>query len=288
MIVSIGEIVWDVFKNRAVLGGAPVNVAYHLHSLAIDVRVITRVGTDELGTRTRSHVESLGLSAGGLQTDTNYATGVVNVTVDEHNEPHFDIVTPAAWDRIDTALALQTAGPGPFGLLFGTLAQRDPVSRAAIRALWKKAARCYYDVNLRPPFTTRALVMESLAAADVVKMNGNELRQIIAWAGIEPKTGSKAVADKVRELRSLFNLEIVVVTDGDRGAWLDCREGFFEHPGFPAEVADTVGAGDAFFAALIAGMLAKRPWPECLAEANRRGAYVASRPGATPPMPGDA
>jgi fructokinase len=202
------------------------------------------------------------------------------VTVDTQNEPSFDIVAPAAWDFIDDKAASQAAGADPFLLVFGTLAQRAQASRAAIRALWQRAAVRCYDVNLRPPFTTRELVLESLSAADVVKMNEKEIAIIGGWT----ETGEANSVEIARNLLDRYNLQVVLVTEGAAGAWLVCPEGLFSHPGFPVTVADTVGAGDAFFATFIEGYLTKRPWSECLARANHRGAYVASQQGATPSM----
>ena len=279
-VVSIGEVVWDIFGDHQVLGGAPLNVAYHLSTLGIATEMVSRVGADALGRVTIDKIASLGLVTRSIQQDSSQATGRVVVTVDSHNEPSFDIVAPAAWDFIDGEAAVQAAGEDPFLLVFGTLAQRAPSSRTAVRALWERASVCCYDVNLRPPFTTRELVLGSLAAADVVKMNENEIVEIAAWTD----TGAADSAQTARKLLDRYNLQVVLVTEGAAGAWLVCPEGHFSHSGFPVTVADTVGAGDAFFATFIEGYLAKRPWAECLARANHRGAYVASQPGATPSM----
>jgi fructokinase len=279
-IISIGEVVWDIFANHQVLGGAPLNVAYHLSTLGIASTMVSRVGGDALGRETLEKIASLGLSVGGIQQDSEQATGKVMVTVDSHNEPSFDIVAPAAWDFIDAEMAVPAAGEDPFLLVFGTLAQRAEKTRDAVRALWKRASVRCYDVNLRPPFTTRELVLDSLAAADVVKMNEKELVEIAGWTD----TGAADSVETARNLLDRYNLQVVLVTEGAAGAWLVCSEGHFSHPGFPVTVADTVGAGDAFFATFIEGFLTKRPWDESLARANHRGAYVASQPGATPPM----
>jgi len=279
-VVSIGEVVWDIFADHQVLGGAPLNVAYHLSTLGIPTKTVSRVGTDVLGCTTLAKMTSLGLATGGIQQDSVHATGRVMVTVDAYNEPIFDIVAPAAWDYIEVEAASQAAGEAPFLLVFGTLAQRARASRTAVRALWKKAAVRCYDVNLRPPFTTRELVLESLAAADVVKMNEKEIALIASWTD----AGAADNVESARNLLNRYNLQTVLVTEGAKGAWLVCPEGHFSHPGFPVTVADTVGAGDAFFATFIESYLTKRPWAECLARANHRGAYVASQPGAPPPM----
>ena len=280
MIVSIGEVVWDVFPERQVLGGAPVNVAYHLRGLGVDVGVVTRVGADELGDRTIGSMSALGLPVAGVQQG-ELPTGTVKVTMDENNEPHFDIVKPAAWDNIDLAEAEEFVGARPFKLVFGSLAQRDERSRRTIRGLWQKAEQRFYDVNLRPPDTSREIVEESLAVADLVKVNGAELLEVGRWQNLSGNE-RKSIA---RELMGRYNIAVLVVTEGAEGAWLLAGDDYFQADASPVKVADTVGAGDAFFATLLAGYENGLGWQKCLDRATERGGYVASQHGATPPMP---
>lgn len=279
MIVSIGEIVWDIIADRKLLGGAPLNVAYHLASLGLEVRLLGRIGHDELEAHTLRRIAELGLPLADIQRDQKLPTGRVLVTFGKNNEPSFDIIAPAAWDAIEAEPFLRAA-PRPFHLVFGTLAQRSAPSRRAIRALWDKAELLFYDVNLRPPFTPAEVVLDSLAAADVAKLNEEELRQVADWSGL----AAGSLARRAQALCRRWQLLCVAVTRGPAGALLVTRDDLFEHGGFPVKVADSVGAGDAFFATLIEGIIRQRPWQECLARANRRGSYVAGRAGATPPM----
>jgi len=281
MIVTVGEVVWDIFPSRRVLGGAPVNVAYHLLALGLEVTVVTRIGSDSLAEETVRCLGAMGVPLAGVQSDPSLPTGRVTVTIGRDNEPHFDIVAPAAWDAIAIEPVLAMVGDSPFALVYGTLAQRDPRSRATIRRLRQQASARFYDVNLRPPFTTADLVFDSLPDTDLVKVNGAELLCLGQWAGIAG-SDKKNIA---QQLLKQYNITVLAVTEGPEGAWLLGPEGFCEHAGFPTTVADTVGAGDAFFAALIDGILNHRPWSECLARANQRGSYVAGQHGATPPMP---
>lgn len=281
MIISIGEVVWDIFAERQVLGGAPVNVACHLQSLGVEVEVVTRIGADTLGARTRTRLAELGLSLAGVQEDPLLPTGQVTVSTDSRGEPRFDIVAPAAWDNIDADEAAWLVGDRSYALVFGTLAQRAQQSRETIRRLWAGAELCFYDVNLRPPFTPRETVLDSLAAADLVKMNEGELLAVADWLGMAGEK-KKNIA---QALCARHDLVALAVTEGSRGAWLLAGNDCFFQEAEEVLVQDTVGAGDAFFAALIAGYLAREPWPEVLARANRRGACVAARQGATPPMP---
>lgn len=281
MIVSIGELVWDVFPDRQVLGGAPVNVAYHLGCLGLPVQVVSKVGDDVLGQQALAQLRTLGVPTDAIQIDSALGTGQVQVSIRANKEPHFEIVAPAAWDNIDAAIAVDQLKNKEFSLVFGTLAQRDKRSRSAIRMLWEKAGFCFYDVNLRPPFTTMELVEDSLFASQMVKVNEHELRILAEWFEID-------LGDKIEiasALQEMFRVEIIVVTEGAAGAWLLDGYEYYVDYGEPVTVADTVGAGDAFFATIIEGFLANRPWPETLKMANRRGGYVASQNGATPPMP---
>ncbi len=282
LIVSVGEVVWDVFAARQVLGGAPVNVAYHLRAMGLaEVAVVTRIGSDPLAEETLRCLAEMGLPLAGVQRDAELPTGRVKITIGADHEPCFDIVAPAAWDAIARRPAEALIDARPFALVFGTLAQRDPRSRATIGFLRQKASARFYDVNLRPPFTVAPLVLDSLRDTDLVKTNGVELLQIGRWAGIGG--GDKKMI--AQQLVAQYNIATLAVTEGAAGAWLLTAEGCCEHAGFPVTVADSVGAGDAFFAALIEGFLHDRPWAECLARANQRGSYVAGQHGATPPMP---
>ncbi len=280
MIVTVGEVVWDCFPDRQVLGGAPVNVACHLVRLGTETLVVTRVGADDLGRRTLDALSAAGLDLAGIQEDEELPTGRVNVTFDEKGEPHFEIMAPAAWDGIAFDPAATVIAGRPYGLVFGTLAQRDGRSRATIERLIDGARRRYYDVNLRPPFTPVERVAASLARAEVVKLNEEEL----AVLGRELALGDPEadLRQTVALLRERFGIDIVVVTAGARGAWLVDDEGTVATSGVPVSVADPVGAGDAFFAAFIDAAERGLPRAVCLERANRLGALVASLPGATP------
>lgn len=280
MIISIGEIVWDIFKDKQVLGGAPLNVAYHLASLGKQVALFSRVGDDQLGRTALESIQRLGLATSAIQTDPALPTGRVTITLSPDGEPHFTIVAPAAWDEIDAALFDRSVLAEPFFLVFGTLAQRAPGSRQAIRFLWDKAKLRFYDVNLRPPFTDRQHVLDSLQAADVVKLNADELAAVADWSHL----AAGSITQRAQGLCRHWNLHALAVTMGEHGAYLMSRDQCISHPGFPVTVEDSVGAGDAFFATLIEGIIANRPWPTCLARANKRGAFVASKAGATPSM----
>lgn len=276
MILSVGEIVWDIFGDKHILGGAPLNVAYHLTQLGQQVKLVSRVGSDELASTTLKQIADIGLSVENIQQDDTLSTGQVVVTVGENNEPSFDIVEPAAWDNI----AFPSPQDSGYHLVFGTLAQRSEKTRETIRTLWHNADILFYDVNLRPPFTPPELVLNSLVAADVVKLNDSELQQVTDLL----RLSSGDLKERAHALFSHYGLLALVVTMGNSGAFAVTQNCFVEHPGFPVKVVDTVGAGDAFFASFIDSMLKKKNWHTCLELANKRGAYVAGCQGATPSM----
>lgn len=282
LIISFGEIVWDQFEEASILGGAPLNVSYHLHAAGWPVRIVSRIGMDELGRETLRQIQELGLSVTTIQRDTDLPTGRVLVSLDEHNEPHFEIATPAAWDNIQVAPVISQLNNAPFHLVFGTLAQRNDSSRNSLHSLLAKADTKFYDVNLRPPYTKPELVLASLKVADVVKVNREELMSLADWF-MEEKNGQ--VEDVGRELLKFFDLALLAVTNGDKGAELITRDKHVEHGGFKVNVTDPVGSGDAFFSALIHGYLSGQALDECLQMANQQGAWVASQQGATPLYP---
>lgn len=276
MILSVGEIVWDIFGDKQILGGAPLNVAYQLAQLGQKVKLVSRVGSDELASTALKQIADLNLSTENIQQDDTLSTGQVVVTVGKNNEPSFDIVEPAAWDNI----AFPSSHNSGYYLVFGTLAQRSKKTRETIRSLWSGAEIKFYDVNLRPPFTPPELVLTSLIAADVVKLNDSELQQVTNWL----RLSSGDLKERAQALFTHYDLLALVVTMGKSGAFAVTQNCLVEHQGFPVKVIDTVGAGDAFFASFIDSMLKKQNWHKCLELANKRGAYVAGCQGATPPM----
>ncbi len=281
LVISIGEIVWDQFAETTVLGGAPLNVAYHLHAQGWPAMIISRVGQDELGRATIDKIKQLGLPVQGIQQDPILPTGRVLVSLDARNQPHFDIAAPAAWDNIQLEETISLLGDTCYHLVFGTLAQRNKTSRRVIEKLCDKARSRFYDVNLRPPHTPAQHVRRSLAAADVLKVNREELLTLNDWF-IKQKGPEE---DMAGALLAAFDLSLLAVTDGANGARLITRRRSVFHPGFPVRAADPVGSGDAFFSALIIGRLSGLPLDVCLERANRAGAYVASQTGATPEYP---
>lgn len=276
-ILCVGEILWDALPDGLFLGGAPFNVACHLRALGEEVAFVSRVGDDVLGDEAMRRLRAYSLDTDLMQVDESLPTGFVRVDLDATGEPDYEIVEPAAWDAITLSDALRQRADEAAALVFGSLAQRADPSRRTIRALCATDALRVFDINLRPPYIDREVVERSLTSADVVKLNDHELRRLRSWFDLP--SGAEAAMD---ELAATFKCSAVCVTWGGEGArlWKDGQ--CWSHPGYAAEVADTVGAGDAFLAALLSGILNDLDGATVLDRANQLGAYVASRSGALP------
>jgi fructokinase len=276
-ILCVGEILWDALPDGLFLGGAPFNVACHLRALGEKGAFVSRVGDDRLGDEALRRLRARGLDDGLMQVDDQLPTGFVRVDLDAPDDPGYEIVEPAAWDAIARTEALQRRAERAAALVFGSLAQRAAPSRPTIQALCRSDALGVFDVNLRPPYVDRSVIERSLRAADVVKMNREELGRLRGWFDLPDGPGAAMDA-----LGERFDCPTVCVTWGGDGARL-WREGrTWHHPGHDATVADTVGAGDAFLAALLSGLLRDTDGAALLDLANRLGAYVAAHAGAIP------
>ena len=276
-VVCVGEVLWDSLPDGLFLGGAPFNVAAHLAALGVRSSIVTRVGDDRLGEEARGRAALAGVDTTCIQVDPELPTGFVSVTVDDEGLASYDIVQPAAWDAISPEDAALEHAAAASVLVFGTLAQRSERSRHTIRRLCELPVLRVLDVNRRPPFDDLTIMEESLRLADVVKCNAVEMERIAGWLGLD---GSRE--DAVRTFAERFGCETVCVTRGQRGADLLHRGEWAAHPGFRITTVDSVGAGDAFLAALLAALLEEAPAAEMLGRANLLGAFVASRPGALP------
>jgi fructokinase len=269
-VACIGELLWDILPAHRVLGGAPANVAHHLSRLGWDSRLITRVGTDERGEAALRTLNQRGVRTTDVQVDLALPTGAAYVKL-EGAQAQYEFETPAAWDAIEAPAARMDA------VIFGSLAQRDPRSAAAIRKLVREASMSFYDVNLRAPYTKLDLVIESLQLATVVKVNETEIAALACELRlpIQPAEFSAAIA-------GMFPVRMVCVSLGARGAGLWSGGRWIELPAPRIAVVDTIGAGDAFFAGLVDGLLSARSLDDALSRAITLGSFVATRSGGTP------
>lgn len=289
VVVAIGEVLWDVFPDARLLGGAPLNFAVHARNLGADAYIISRIGMDDLGDQIAAAVKRFGLDLSTVQRDPKRATGRVNVTLDAKGNPTFEIVRNVAWDAIEETPQARKLVMRADAVCFGTLAQRSPISRRCIQSLLRcaRGARLRVcDLNFRQRFYTRAIVRASLRAANLLKLNETELPTLLRLLGVRAR-GEPRRQD-VLTLIHAFNLDLVCVTLGERGAILHTLTEKHYSPGYKVKVVDTVGSGDAFTAALVVKILAGAPLAEALDFANQAGAYVATKPGGTPALSASA
>lgn len=279
--VGLGELLWDILPNGRQLGGAPANFAYMTSLLGDDGIVASRIGADNLGDEALRRLESLGVNTSFIQRDATYRTGVANVSVDAKGQPSFQIAQPVAWDYFEWTPAWQSLAQKADAVCFGSLAQRSPQSREATRsflqAIRPSAARVF-DVNLRQSFYSRAILVDSAKSANIIKLNHEELPAVVRLLGFPFQDETSAA----QWLLSTFRLRLVCVTRGAAGSLLVAERAVHEHPGFPVQVADTVGSGDAFTAALVYHFLRGHALSAMNEAANRMGSWVASQTGATP------
>ncbi|MDB5298091.1 MAG: iolC 2 [Phycisphaerales bacterium] len=288
-VVGLGEVLWDVFPDGPRFGGAPANFACGVAALSggrIDACMVSAVGRDvpvDLGRRAVDHLRGRGVDTACVAT-VDRPTGQVLVELDAAGQASYRFVDDAAWDNLAWSDALAALAGRSAAVCFGTLGQRKPASRATIRRFVAAVpAGCLrvLDVNLRPPFWDAAVVLESLALADVLKLNHEELPVVaglLGWRGTD--------ADLLARLVETYKLRLVALTRGADGAvLLDAAGNRSDLPASPTTVRDTVGAGDAFTAALVVGLLDGLPLPAINAWAGRVAAYVTSQSGGTPDLP---
>jgi fructokinase len=280
-VVCWGELLWDLFPDQRRLGGALANVAYHLATFGDRALLVSRVGDDELGRAALEELGRCGVETRLVGVDLNKPTGSVHVEF-AGGEPRYRISAQAAWDRIacsaDVAGALESAD----AIVYGTLAQRTPLGEGALSQALKLVppnTLRVCDLNVRRPFVTAGVVDGAISGASVVKLNEQESELVGELFGVD---------DVVDWLASARGVELVALTRGARGSVLATRERRVEHAGAPADAThgDSVGAGDAFTAALVHALGHGVSELELLSEyANRYAAFVASEAGAMPPVP---
>jgi fructokinase len=283
-IVAIGEVLWDLLPGGRQLGGAPANFAIHAHALGADARLISRVGDDELGHEVLDAFCRRGMPTDTITVDPTAPTGTVAVTIGPNGQPAYRIVEDVAWDRIslDDQASLESIANAD-AVCFGSLAQRSPRSRQTIRSVLalKPHAFRIFDVNLRAPYIDAKAIETSIDVADALKLNDQELPILTKMFGLPDgeREGVEALARR-------FCLSLVALTRGASGSLLHAVREWSDHPGLPAKVVDTVGAGDAFTAMLVVGRLAGWPLDLINRRANEVAAFVCSQAGATPELPG--
>lgn len=281
-LISFGEMLFDLLPDGRVPGGAPMNVAVHAAQLGATVDMISRVGDDELGAELRAFLEERGVGTALVQVDAAHDTSTVVATIGADHEVSYEIVEGVAWDFIEATDSAKAAVASADVLSFGSLAVRSAPTYAALKALLPHARKRAFDVNLRPPFYTKAGLEELMHASEIVKMNQEELHIVGAWVGDAPD--ERALAEAVR---AHYGIEWLCVTLGKHGAMLLHESGQWLQSTISVTVKDTVGSGDSFFAAFLTQLLTGTPPQEALRGACATGAYVATQRGAVPVLDWD-
>jgi fructokinase len=286
VVVGLGEALWDLLPTGDHFGGAPANVALHAAALGADSWLVSAVGLDARGDAALARLDSAGVRRDTVARLADHPTGVVRVTLDAAGHPVYDIATESAWDYLPWSVAVQQVAEHADAIAFGSLAQRSPTSRATIRravATTRGASWRLFDVNLRQRYYDADVLAESMQVANAVKLNEEELPVVARSCGLAETTP----VEQLRALCERFDLRLAALTRGPCGSVLATPDRVYESPAAPTVVADTVGAGDAFTATLLIGILAGRALDEVSRRANAVAAYVCSQPGATPPIPED-
>ncbi|MCM8541993.1 MAG: carbohydrate kinase [Lentisphaeraceae bacterium] len=273
--LSIGEILWDIFPDKKVWGGAPANFIYHTAQFGADATVYTAVGQDELG---KELVEVATKSGIKLKAETvNAPTGAVNIEVSSDGIPTYSFNENCAWDHIPFTPELQNLCENADLIPFGTLAQRSDTSKQTIlKALSsrKSSAKVLFDINLRQDFYSKEIIENSLTHSNFLKLNENEILVIQELTG-----------KSLNELINIFNLELVILTLGPQGSDIITATQRLHCPATKCSVVDTVGAGDAFTACFIMNYLKGTEIKEAQQLASNFAAYVCEHSGAIIPIP---
>lgn len=283
-VVGIGEALWDVLPEGKKLGGAPANFAYHVSQFGLQSRVVSAIGEDKLGNEILDNFQGKGLHT--LIEKVEYPTGTVQVQLDNEGVPCYDIKENVAWDNIPFTDKLKQLAQKTCAVCYGSLAQRNVVSRETINAFLDampegKGQYKIFDINLRQGFYTKEIICNSMQRCNILKINDEELvtvSRMFGYPGID-------LQDKCWILLAKYKLEMLILTCGVNGSYVFTpgSVSFVETP--KVEVADTVGAGDSFTAAFVSAILKGKPVNEAHQLAVNVSAYVCTQNGAMPELP---
>lgn len=280
----MGEALWDVLPEGKKIGGAPANFAYHVSQFGLPSVAVSAIGDDALGKEIRENLNSKGLKS-HLAT-VPYATGTVQVELDPDGVPQYEIKENVAWDNIPWTTELEEIARNTKAVCFGSLAQRNVVSRETISRFLDTMPRredslVVFDVNLRQGFYTKEILCDSMKRCNVLKINDEELvtvSRMFGYPGID-------LQDKCWILLGKYNLKMLILTCGINGSYVFTPGNVSFQPTPKVEVADTVGAGDSFTAAFVASILKGKSVTEAHHCAVRTSAFVCTQKGAMPILP---
>lgn len=284
MVVGMGEALWDVLPEGKKIGGAPANFAYHVSQFGLPSCVVSAVGADALGKEIVENFTSKGLNQ--LIAEVPYPTGTVQVEIDQAGVPQYEIKENVAWDNIPWTKQLESLAARTKAVCFGSLAQRNVVSRNTINRFLdampgKGDSFVVFDVNLRQGFYNKEILCNSMKRCNILKINDEELvtvSRMFGYPGID-------LQDKCWILLGKYNLKMLILTCGINGSYVFTPGNVSFQPTPKVEVADTVGAGDSFTAAFIANILKGRSVADSHKCAVNTSAFVCTQQGAMPVLP---
>ncbi|HEY4662692.1 MAG TPA: carbohydrate kinase [Candidatus Humimicrobiaceae bacterium] len=282
-IVGIGEILWDVFPQGRKLGGAPANFTYFVKNLRQNGLTASRVGNDPLGAEIIDSIKGIGLDEEFIQVDSKYPTGTVMIKI-RSGQPDYIISEKAAWDFLELSDSWKRLSGEADVICFGTLAQRSLKSRNTITDFLKLSGNSVirvFDINLRNDFYSLKIISQSLELTTILKLNQDELELL------KISDGFPHIKDDIsfcRKLMGIYDIRLVCVTRGKDGSLLVDKNCHYDHPGYKVTVADMVGAGDAFTAAIVIRYLQGGTLEDMSILANRLGSWVSSHTGPTPEL----
>lgn len=284
IVVGMGEALWDVLPEGKKIGGAPANFAYHVSQFGLPGCVVSAVGNDALGREIIENFTSKELNQ--LIAEVPYPTGTVHVEIDQAGVPQYEIKENVAWDNIPYTLQLQALASKTKAVCFGSLAQRNIVSRNTINSFLDAMPHTddtlvVFDVNLRQGFYNKEILCNSMQRCNILKINDEELVTVSRMFGYQDID----LHDKCWILLGKYNLKMLILTCGTDGSYVFTPGNVSFQPTPKVAVADTVGAGDSFTATFIASILRGKSVPEAHALAVRVSAYVCTQQGAMPPLP---
>lgn len=284
LVVGMGEALWDVLPEGKKIGGAPANFAYHVSQFGLPSCVVSAVGDDDLGREIIENFTAKGLKQ--LIADVPYPTGTVQVEIDQSGVPQYEIKENVAWDNIPYTERLESLAERTTAVCFGSLAQRNVVSRNTINRFLDVVSRneenlIVFDVNLRQGFYNKEILCNSMKRCNILKINDEELvtvSRMFGYPGID-------LQDKCWILLGKYNLKMLILTCGINGSYVFTPGNVSFQPTPKVEVADTVGAGDSFTAAFISSVLKGKSVLEAHSLAVRTSAFVCTEKGAMPTLP---
>ncbi|SDT32839.1 fructokinase [Mucilaginibacter mallensis] len=276
--ICFGEILWDVLPDGPQPGGAPLNVAYHLNKMGMATSLVSKIGNDEDGKKLAQLLDDWGIKSHLLQTDEEYPTSQVIAKMNNGNEVSYEIIYPVAWDFINYSDSITKQLQPSTYFIYGSLASRNETSRKTLFEILESDVIKVLDINMRPPYIGKDLLGDLLEKANIVKFNQAELEMVQMLFG----STSYNEAAQVIFIQHHFNISEVIITKGEFGASYYKNDKGYHVWGSEVKVVDTIGSGDSFLAAFLAGHYLNEEPQVILKNAIAMGGFIATRKGGCP------